>query len=273
MGVSATDFANLAVEKAQRVPPIPYVLGGRTGAGTDCSNLIWLLMQELGGKVVRAGSNTIWASHVTNKVFRNDGGALQFGGELTPGMLLFIDYNDVVTQTPEGTPGKMDHMGIYVGNVPGLLTPDGKQGNVIHASQSRGMVCASTLLNAWTHGAFLNGVDYGGGISEPDDQEPEQPSAPGEQTPGSSEVEELTPNAPILMPGPGEAKVITKETGLLLRKQPKKDAAVIKEIPKGAIVKVITYDGTAWTKVRWVASDGIPHEGFVATQYLYFYEG
>ena len=163
MGISASAFAHIAVEMAQLNPPIPYALGGRTRAGTDCSNLIRLIIRELGGKDIQAGSNSIWDKHVANKAFCHDGGTLKFGGILEPGVLLWIDYNNPVTQNAKGTSGKMDHVGIYVGNVPGLVAANGKQGNVVHASLSQGKVCASTLQNAWTHGALLNALDYTGG--------------------------------------------------------------------------------------------------------------
>jgi len=260
MGITASAFARRAVEKAQSNPPIPYVLGGRTDAGTDCSNLIRLIIRELGGKDIQAGSNAMWDSHVMNRAFCHDGGTRKFGGYLVPGSLLFIDYNNPVAQNGAGTPGKMDHVGIYVGPVKGLLTPDGKQGDVVHASQSRGMVCASTLLNAWTHGAWLKGVDY-------DAIDTGVPSNPGAVAPDHPDTTAPAP-AP-LEPGPGQAKVNTTTSGLRLRKQPSTSGAVIKEMPAGAIIDVLdTKNG--WALVYYVARDGTPHQGWCSADYLQF---
>ena len=272
MGITAAAFAQRAVELAGLNPPIPYVLGGRTRAGTDCSNLIRLILRELGGKDIAANSNAMWSSHVVagTRLFIHDPKTY-----LVPGALLWIDYNSPVNRAPAGTPGKMNHMGIYVGNVPGLIAANGKQGNVIHASQSvrrhyadKGEVCASTLQNAWTHGAWLNGIDYsapGGGIV--------LPGIPPATQPPVTQPPIVAPLASA-EPGPGQAKVVTTTSGLYLRKLPGKEGARIKEMPIGTIVTVLRVEGE-WAQVRWDVRPGLHHIGWACvgengTPYMQF---
>jgi len=257
MSISAVAFAQKAVELAMLRPPIPYVLGGRTRAGTDCSNLIRLMLREMGGKDIQAGSNSMWASHVINRAFIHAGGTNKGGGHLVPGALLFMDYASPVNQTAAGTPGSMDHVGIYVGPVPGLLTPDGKQADVVHASSSRGMVCGSTLKNAWTHVAWLKGVDY---------DTPSLPSTsadlPAQAEPGQyAVVTEDTYLYPAI-PGPGEA-MVTKD-GVRMRKQPKivdgTNHNRICTVPNGTIMPILEQHKD-WTRLEygihkaWIRND------------------
>jgi len=249
--VTAAAFVQKAVELAKLHPPIPYVLGGRARAGTDCSNLIRLILKELGASDIQAGSNAMWASHVTNKAFIHAGGNFRGGGHLAQGVLLFMDYGTPANQTATGTPGKMDHMGIYVGPVSGLVTPDGKQADVIHASASRGIVCGSTLKNAWTHVAHLKGMifDEGGTLGLVD----MGPANPAGSLPNNP--------APPKALGQGQARVITTTSGLYLREGPHTKYRRIKEMPIGAIVEVVhIQDG--WANVRWDVRPGLYHTGW-----------
>jgi hypothetical protein len=260
MKILAGDFAKKAVELAMLHPPIAYVLGGRTRQGTDCSNLIRLIIKELGGQDIQAGSNTLWNTHVRDQAFCHEGGTLKFGG-LLPGDLLFIDYNNPVTQNANGTPGKMDHVGIYIGETTGLLTPDGQPATVVHASLSRGMVCGSTLKNAWTHRARLKvlAIDF-------------SPSNDGNPQPEQVNNSLLAPRLPTqTAPESGQAKIVTNDKkGLNLRKQPevRKDNG-IKTMPDSAIVDVLRVWGE-WAEVRYVHWDGVKHVGWCRAEFLLF---
>ena len=254
MGITVAAFAQRAVELAGLNPPIPYVLGGRTRAGTDCSNLIRLLLRELGGRDIAANSNSMWSSHVVagTRFFIHNPGTL-----LVPGALLWIDYNSPVNQTSAGTPGKMDHVGIYVGNVPGLVARNGKQGSVIHASQSAGFVSVSTLQNAWTHGAWLNKIDYSvaGRIALPFSM-PSIPGATAQQPPPPAVLEV------------GYARTTTK---LRLRRGPGTGYGVINEMPAGAVIMLLGAPADGWVKARWCGATRV-HEGFCSIDYLEFGE-
>lgn len=253
MGVSAEAFAQRAIELAQM--KIPYVSGGKTIAGLDCSTLVWFITQELGGKWIYAGSNTIWDQHVTDKHYCDDGGSRKFGGILQPGALLYIDYANPASRTPNGTPGQMDHMGIYVGNS-GHLTPDGKPANVVHASQSGGYVQFShipTSFIRWTHGCLAEWLDYDG----PDDSGDEAPvpqNSPDEDTPAQTE------------PYFGEAMVA--KTGVRMRRQPKivdgKNHNRVDSIEQGTIFPILDRRN-GWTQ------EGLTiHKGWIRDDMLTF---
>ena len=139
-----------------RTPAIPYKLGGRSDAGTDCINLIGWAMQELGGQDVPRGSNEAWNKNMT---WRGTLAEAKRLGKLVPGAILYIDYA-TSSGGSDGTPGKMDHVAVYVESGHGVITPASKAGDVVHASASRGGVYPSTLANGFTHAAWLAGVDY-----------------------------------------------------------------------------------------------------------------
>jgi len=141
-----------------RSPAIPYRLGGRSDSGTDCINLIGWAMKELGGQDVPRGSNEAWNKSMA---WKGTLAEAKKQGKLVPGTILYIDYQKPPGGS-NGTPGKMDHAAVYVGSGHGIKTPDGKAGDVVHASASRGGVYPSTLANGYTHAAWLAGVDYTG---------------------------------------------------------------------------------------------------------------
>ena len=260
MSVSASKFSNRLVEIAQRTPPVPYILGGRTLAGTDCSNLPRLVIRELGGTDIVAGSNKMWDQYVSNKFFIHDGGAFKGGGFLIPGAVLFISYADTPTQNAKGDLGKMDHMGIYVGNVSGLKTPDGKQGNVVHASQSRGMVCASTLQNAWTHGGWLRGINY---VDISVDMPDNSINGNGSSSVGGDASTKLPPRTEPL---PGEAMI--RGDGVRMRRQPRIVDGVnhnrICTVPNGTIMSILARKN-GWTQLAYLI-----HTGWVRDDLLQF---
>jgi len=166
--VAAAELAANILGKV-RTPAIPYKLGGRSDAGTDCINLIGWAMQELGAQDVPRGSNEAWNKSMSWKGTLSEAKHL---GKLVPGTILYIDYA-APPGGSEGTPGKMDHAAVYVGPGHGIVTPDGKAGDVVHASASRGGVYPSTLANGFTHLAWLAGVDYGNEAA-PSTQAPSQ---------------------------------------------------------------------------------------------------
>jgi len=170
--VAAAELAANILGKV-RTPAIPYKLGGRSDSGTDCINLIGWAMQELGGQDVPRGSNEAWNKSMA---WRGTLAEAKRLGKLVPGTILYIDYQKPAGGS-NGTAGKMDHAAVYVGPGYGIKTPDGKAGDVVHASASRGGVFPSTQANGFTHAAWLNGVDYVG-ESAPSVQAPAQPQKP-----------------------------------------------------------------------------------------------
>ena len=247
--ISAQKLADQVVSKV-RTPMIPYVLGGRSDKGTDCINLVAWCMNELGGRAVSRGSNTAWREDMANTW------ELPFAkksGLLLPGTLLFI-ADPPTAKWPDGDYG---HAGVFVGDGYRLKTPDGKLGNVVHASASRGGVYPSTLQNGWTHAAWLEGVDYGNTIGAGSDTSPDNRNGSGDV--GAGGASGIA--SPTMEPGPDEAKVITTSSGLNLRKFPDAKSAPIKEMPKGTIVKVLGIaDG--WAQVRWDVAPGLWHIGW-----------
>jgi len=234
--IPAQEFTARIVSKV-RTPAIPYVLGGRSDRGTDCINLIAWAMKELGGQQVPRSSNDAWQSNMAWTGTLAEASAL---GRLVPGALLYIDYRKPPGGSG-GTPGAMDHAGVYVGESFGLKTPDNRPGTVVHASQSRGGVYPSTLQNAWTHAAWLRGVAYN----------------------GKWKVEngELGPGGSLSALGPGQAQVITTTSGLYLREEPHTRGRRIKEMPIGAIVDVVRVEN-GWAYVHWRVRPGLHHAGW-----------
>lgn len=247
--VTAQAFVTAILDKV-RTPAIPYVLGGRSDKGTDCINLIAWVMQELGGKSVERGSNKAWQANLKAGRYTATLEGAQSARMLLPGSILYIDY----TKPPggaTGTAGTMDHAGVFVGDGHGIKTPDGRPGNVVHASLSRGGVYPSTLQNAWTHVLWLDGVDYVGSNAA---------ALGGAPVVGGSVP---APAAPAQIgPGPGQAMVVTTTSGLILRhvagqKTPGKD----KTMPIGTVVSVLRVEGD-WAQVRWEVKPGLWHEGW-----------
>jgi hypothetical protein len=156
--------------------------------------------------------------------------------------VLYIDY----ARPPggsQGTDGHMDHVGLYVG-ARGIRTPEGKAGDVVHASQSRGGVYPSTLANGWTHAAHLLGVDYGGITHVPEDTAP--PAA------------DLQPD---------QCRV--RGDAARLRKAPALGAGVVALVPPGTVLTLLDYGGD-WTRVRYDVRRGLYHEGYIRDDLLQF---
>jgi len=242
-------FADGIVGKV-RTPAIPYVLGGRSDKGTDCINLIAWVMGELGGRQVPRGSNDAWRNSMAWTGTLAEASAK---GRLMPGAILYIDYHKPPGGSG-GTPGAMDHAGVYVGGGYGLKTPDGRPGTVVHASQSRGGVYPSTLQNAWTHAAWLQGVAY------------EVKSEELQVKSGGTGLTETNHNSSLFtfhssLPSPGQARVITSTSGLYLREGPSVRSKRVKQLPAGTIVDVLRVEA-GWAHVRWDVRPGLYHMGW-----------
>jgi len=146
---SAQACANLAMDELDG-DFIPYILGKETldGDGADCQGLIEAIVRALGGRLSYRGSNDMFrnaCSYVgTLSQARKD-------GRLVPGAVLFIVRQDG-GEPPQykDKKGNASHVGWYTGG----------RYEVVHASNSRGKVAASTLKNAWTHVGWLKAVDY-----------------------------------------------------------------------------------------------------------------
>ena len=230
-------LANFCVDKV-RTPAIPYHLGWQSEQGTDCINLIGWGLKELGGRALQRSTNLALQKDV-ERIARLD--SAEGKAMLVPGALLFI------VNEPDG---RTEHAGIYVGNIPGMKTPDGKQGNVVHASASRGGVYPSTLQNAWTHVWWAKGVDYTGNQTTPT-----IPEAPA-------------PTAPTVPREPGEGQAIVTASSLRLRKNPSSTGAVIVSMPEGNIVPVLE-ERNGWARVRYVKG-GTTHIGWASVEFLRF---
>ena len=230
-----------------RTPPIPYVLGGRSAKGTDCVNLIGWAFDSLGGRKIQRTSTEFCMIDMQTlgslKAVKDNGG-------LFPGMALAI-YEGPTARWPKGS---YSHVGVYVGPIKGLLTPDGKQADVVHASASRGCVCGSTLANGWTHAGLIKDTDYRDDITAPSN---------------TVNSEDVSPDISI-EPGPGEVKVFTSNgKGVRLRRNPRiveNPTNVICTIPEGSILRIID-KVQGWVKIPY----GI-HEGWAMTDYLKFSE-
>jgi len=235
--IPAQAFATKIASKV-RTPAIPYVLGGRSDKGTDCINLIAWVMKELGGQQVPRSSNDAWRNNMAWTGTLSEASAK---GRLAPGAILYIDYHKPPGGS-DGTPGAMDHAGVYVGDGFGLKTPDNRPGTVVHASLSRGGVYPSTLQNAWTHAAWLRGVEYGNGELKIENGEWRIRGAAS----GLSA---------------GQARVITTTSGLYLREEPHTRGRRIKEMPIGAVVEMVRVEG-GWAYVHWNVRPGLHHAGW-----------
>ena len=113
--VKASEKGTAIVEKAKQYMGVPYVWGGSTPAGFDCSGLVQYVLNSLGIQVSRVTYTQI-----------NDGTAVT-RSELAPGDLVFFANN-----------GDVHHVGIYIGN-----------DEFIHAPHTGDVVKISSLNEAY----------------------------------------------------------------------------------------------------------------------------
>lgn len=186
-----------------------------------------------------AGCNALWRSlnasgkyrYVTKRLGIETAKAM---GAIRPGALLVIwepGYNDKY----DDDEGNCSHIGIYVGNA---------DCEVVHSSQSREKVCASTLKNGWTHVLVHRLIDLEDG-----------------------EVADIgyTP-----LDAPYTAIVCTQKDPLNIREKPEAKGRIIAKVKKGAEVTVVGEaeadgNGCAWLPVE--VHGGLT-AGWACAQYL-----
>lgn len=120
---SATAIGNAIVEEAKKYLGVPYVWGGTTPSGFDCSGLVQYVCASLG----------ITVDRVTYDQINNGIPVTQ--SELQPGDLVFFEKN-----------GDIHHVGIYVGNGEFIHAPS--TGDVVKISSLETGYYASTYYGA-----------------------------------------------------------------------------------------------------------------------------
>lgn len=119
-----TEKGQLVVATASKYLGIPYVYGGTSPAGFDCSGLVQYVFRELGVSLNRvAADQTAHGTPVTRE-------------NLKPGDIVFFHNTNKYT--------RINHVGIYVGN-----------GNFIHAPQTGDVVKITTLQSGYYAGTFV----------------------------------------------------------------------------------------------------------------------
>ena len=104
------------IATAKKYMGVPYVWGGTTPAGFDCSGFVQYVYRQHGITLPRTSAQQYTAGKSVKK------------SELKPGDLVFFatDYT------------KVNHLGIYIGN-----------GQFIHASSSKGVTVSSMSNSYW----------------------------------------------------------------------------------------------------------------------------
>jgi LysM repeat protein len=115
------------VQTASRYLGVPYVYGGTSPSGFDCSGLVQYVYAQHGINLPRVASDQA-----------NAGTKISSMSQLLPGDLVCFSNN---------MNGYVDHIGIYIGN-----------NQIIHASSSAGKVVISSLSGSWYQTRFVRGV-------------------------------------------------------------------------------------------------------------------
>lgn len=100
------------VRRALSLVGTPYVWGGESERGADCSGLVFLLYDEVGVRLPRRSKELFRATHAVKIP------------DVAPGDLVFFQNSN----------GRAGHVGVFVG-----------RGLVVHASSSRGEAVVDTL--------------------------------------------------------------------------------------------------------------------------------
>lgn len=144
MKASAAGCAMVALAAVVRDPPITY-------KQEDCQGFIEATVRRAGGEMKDyAGTNDMFRHACTEVIPLGE--AID-ARRLVPGMVLFIvaqDGGEPDKYKADGR-GNASHVGWYTGGIH----------EVVHSSQSKGQVAASTLRNGWTHAGWLRDVAYG----------------------------------------------------------------------------------------------------------------
>ncbi len=122
--LEGSEKGQLVVETAKKYLGIPYVWGGTSPAGFDCSGLVQYVFRELGVSLNRvAADQTAHGIPITRE-------------NLLPGDIVFFHNTNKYT--------RINHVGIYVGG-----------GNFIHAPQTGDVVKITTLDSGYYAGTFV----------------------------------------------------------------------------------------------------------------------
>lgn len=140
---NAAAVARTAVDMTKKEPPVAY-------SRMDCQAFVEACVNQNGGRMDYAGSNDMFRNACT---WVGTLAEAKAAGRLVPGALLFIleqDGKEPARYKEDGL-GNASHVGLYT---------DMEGVEVAHSSASRGMVCASTLKNGWTHVGWAREIGY-----------------------------------------------------------------------------------------------------------------
>lgn len=116
--------ATRIVQLARRELGVPYLYGGATPRGFDCSGLVYYVFRQAGVAVPRTANEQLYASHPVSRQ------------ALRPGDLVFFQIAGNIQM----------HDGIYVG-----------QGEFIHAPETGQVVSYARLDNSYWKSRFVGG--------------------------------------------------------------------------------------------------------------------
>lgn len=138
------------VKNAENCIGTPYVYGGVTSNGFDCSGMIVYLMSGLKGRVPVHGSNTMYRQDID--------GTIKPMSEVKPGYICFKCRpwrDDQKNNRWYGKePGDIYHCGIM-----------GANGKVINAA-SKKLGTIESAIDSWDSCGRLKGVDYTGAVKD-----------------------------------------------------------------------------------------------------------
>lgn len=121
------------LDAAERLIGTPYLLGGESPGGMDCSGLVQYAYWQAGIRVPRTTAAQLQAGNPRRQVL--------------PGDLLFFHAGDG---------GAVSHVGIYAG-----------KGRMIHASSSTGKVLKTDLSQRYWQQHLIGGATFLGETSPP----------------------------------------------------------------------------------------------------------
>ncbi len=236
---------------------IPYSPNGMTLAGMDCQGLCEYLLIQCGlakNEVNLAGSNAHWRKSLKWRGTVEE--AVRLFGDIPEGAWVFIHTPGFNAKYGD-TDGDASHMGQYL---------DGLK--AVHASASRGMVCESevkrrSISGGWNMVGLPKWVQFSAAVEA--------------RINGVQVDAEIVSEAPLPVTQaepaqlqPGQAKVAGGKD-LRLRRHPSADAPVIKGMPDGTVLVVLSRSGD-WAQVRYIDRYKMLHIGWCKTEFLEFGE-